>query len=141
MNALRKFLFGGITPASKLADAALTLLRIAAGLMMAAFHGWGKLPPSADLVQGVESMGFPLPTVFAWAAGLSEFVGGILLAIGLCTRPAAFFIACTMIVAAFIVHRADPLAAREMAILYLGVSLVFLANGAGRFGFDPALRK
>ena len=31
------------------------------------------------------------PTFFGWAAILSEFVGGILLAVGLLTRPAAAF--------------------------------------------------
>lgn len=121
---------------TKLDDFALALLRAFIGLTMAFSHGLGKMPPPEQLIGGVEAMGFPMPGFFAWAAGLSEFVGGILLAIGLLTRPAAAFVMFTMGIAFFVVHAADPFQVKEMALLYLFASLFFVIHGAGRWSVD-----
>jgi putative oxidoreductase len=85
-------------------------------------------------------MGFPLPALFAWAAALSESLGGLLLAVGLLTRPAAFFILVTMFVAAFIRQAGDPFLERELALLYGAVAIQFLLVGSGRFGLDAFFR-
>jgi putative oxidoreductase len=132
-------LMGGIRAPHWLGEVGLLVLRAFAGLAMAS-HGWGKLPPPEQLVQGVERMGFAWPGVFAWLAALSEFAGGILLAIGLLTRPAAFMIANTMIVAAFVAHASDPFGKKELALLYLAVCIAFLTTGAGRLSVDGLLR-
>jgi len=139
-KSFRALAVGGLVPRTVPADAMLTVLRVAAGLMMAT-HGWAKVPVSNDFVQSVEGMGFPLPVVFAWMAALSELVGGVLLAAGLFTRFAAFMIAGTMVVAAFIVHAGDPLGARELALLYLAVCIAFIGSGSGRFSIDAMLRR
>lgn len=68
----------------------------------------GKIRPSDGFTQGIADMGFPAPQSFAWAAGLLEFGGDILLALGLMTRPASLLIGVTMLVVAFIRHVADP---------------------------------
>ena len=83
-----------------------------------AYHGYGKVfgGDITPLTQGVTAMGFPYPEVFAWAAALSEFLGGICIVLGLFTRPAAFFVFATMSVAAFIAHKADPLQTKELAL-------------------------
>jgi len=120
---------------------ALTLLRVFIGLCMAFSHGLGKIPPSEMLVGGVQALGFPMPELFAWAAGLAEFAGGILLALGLLTRPAAAFVVFTMAVAAFGAHAADPFGQKEMALLYLFASLFFVIHGAGRWSVDNILFK
>jgi len=85
-----------------------------------AYHGYGKVfgGHMAMMVPGVEKMGFPMPEVFAWAAALAEFAGGILIVLGLCTRVAAFFVFCTMSVAWMIAHGADPFQAKELALAY-----------------------
>ena len=57
----------------------ILVFRVFIGLTMAFAHGLGKLPPPQMLIDGVQSMGFPLPIVFAWAAALSEFVGALLI--------------------------------------------------------------
>jgi len=54
-------------------------------------HGYTKLPPSEQFVQLVGNIGFPIPHVFAWAAALSESVGGVLLILGFLTRITSFF--------------------------------------------------
>ena len=125
---------GGLT-----VDAGLLALRVFAGVALALAHGLGKLPPSARFVGGVAEMGFPAPGLFAWAAGLSEFAGGLLLALGLLTRPAAFFILVTMAVAAFIREAGNPFGERELALLYGGVALLYLLAGPGRLSLDAVV--
>src|SRR5215470_3715942 len=142
-------------------DVALLLLRLG-GLSLALVHGWGKVVAlssgeAAGFVSGVAALGFPLPGLFAWAAALSEFLGGLLVAIGLKARIAAVFAAFTMLVAAVVQHHAfgHLLAAAgwrsvpaetlkawgnpELALLYLGLFVVVMLRGAGRLSLDGFL--
>lgn len=114
----------------------LLLLRIIVGASIALLHGVKKLPPSPGFIEGVGKMGFPEPHIFAWAATLAEFLGGILILLGLGTRVAAFFVAATMTVAFFIRHAADPMAQKELALIYLGSSLALLFLGGGAWGLE-----
>lgn len=138
---LKALFFGGFGGANATVDLGLLILRVYLGIAMALGHGYGKLPPSERFVTGVAEMGFPAPGFFAWAAGLSEFAGGILLAAGLLTRPSALMVAITMGVAGFIRHSADPFKDKELAFLYLCGSLVFVLAGSGRFGLDRLLNR
>jgi putative oxidoreductase len=119
----------------------LLVLRLTAGLALALNHGLGKLPPSDGFIQGVGSMGFPLPLLFAWAAALSESLGGLLLAAGLFARPAAAAILGTMTTAILIAHAGDPLAKREPALIYAAIALLVLLAGPGRYALDTLLAK
>jgi putative oxidoreductase len=145
MRLLKHLLVGGPGGASPLADFGLLILRLGVGLLIALGHGRFKFPPPERFVEGVGRMGFPAPTAFAWMAAFAEFGGGLLLALGLLTRPAAFLVASTMAVAALVTHGGDPLfmqsAARgdpskEPALLYLAPALALLFTGSGRFGVD-----
>lgn len=140
-KCMKNILFGTTSESSNSSEFALTFLRVFTGLAMAFTHGIGKVPPPDMLVQGVASIGFPMPGLFAWAAGLSEFVGGILLALGFLTRPAAAFLAFTMGVAAMIVHAADPFAKKEMGLLYFAIALVFAIRGSGKWSVDNFIKK
>jgi putative oxidoreductase len=137
---LRNILFGGETGLSFAANAGLTLLRIFAGVALAFAHGFGKLPPSEGLITGTANLGFPMPTMFAWAAGLSEFLGGIFLALGFLTRWASLFVAFTMLVALVGVHRADPFQKQELAFMYFFIAVAFLIKGANDWSIDAFLR-
>ena len=142
-------------------DIALLILRLT-GLLLALGHGWGKVVSLSSgggdrLVQSVAELGFPLPGLFAWAAALAEFLGGLCVALGLGTRVAAGFAAFTMAVAAFGRHRAHAqlLAwagltspsdeARkawgnpELALVYLAIFVAIALLGAGRLALDPLL--
>lgn len=135
---MKKFLLG-TTVNARATDLGLLLIRIFSGIALALAHGVGKFPPSARFIQNVGAMGYPFPTVFAWAAAFAELFGGLLLAAGLLTRPASFFILVTMSSAAFLRHRGDPFLDRERALLYAAVALLFLLAGAGRYSLDAML--
>lgn len=116
-------------------------VRLSSGLFMAFAHGINKVPPSDGFIGAVGNMGFPLPALFAWSAGLSEFLGGILIALGLMTRVNAFFLAFTMFVAAFIRHGGDPFKQMEMSLLYLCIYIGILLIGPGKFSLDNIINK
>lgn len=138
---LKHILFGGESGLSPLANAGLTLLRVFAGAAMMLAHGIGKMPPSDQFVGRTGAIGFPLPFVFAWAAALSEFLGGAFLALGFLTRVSSFLIVCVMLTALLGVHRNDPFNRQELAFLYLFIALCFMLKGANDWSIDAFLRK
>ena len=122
-------------------DAGLLALRLGVGLTLAFGHGFPKLLSFEKFLRNVTKHGFPLPEVMAPLAMLSELAGGMLLALGLVTRPAALFVVATMFGAAFVVHASDPFSKKELALAYaLGAAVVFVA-GPGRFSLDARLAK
>lgn len=138
---VKKIVFGGSDVHGTAANWGLAILRIFSGLALAFGHGIRKIPPSDGFIEGVSKLGFPLPGFFAWAAGSAEFFGGILLAAGLFTRPSAFFVLCTMLVAGFIRHAADPFSTKEKALMYAAIALLYLLVGAGKYGVDAIVRR
>lgn len=114
------------------------ILRIGLGLLMLT-HGYPKFE---RLLAGETSFGNPIflgeelsliLTVFA------ELVCSILLILGLLTRPAVFFLAFTMAVAAFIVHGSDGIAKQEKSLLYLSGYLCLWFTGPGKYALDDKL--
>jgi putative oxidoreductase len=123
------------------ASVGLLLLRVFAGLSMAFAHGLKKLPPNAGMIEFLKSLGIPFAEYAVWGAGLAEFAGGLLIVIGLATRPAAIAWAITMTVAAFIVHAADPFQKQELALMYLSVSVLFIFAGPGKISVDGMISR
>jgi len=127
--------------AAQLSNVGFLWLRVFMGSGIA-YHGYGKVFGGhiTQLTSGLVQMGLPFPEVLAWAAALSEFAGGILIVLGLFTRPAAFFVFVTMSVAAFKAHAADPLQVKELALAYWTISGFLILAGAGKYSLDN-LRK
>jgi putative oxidoreductase len=77
-------------------------------------------------------------------AGIIEFGGGFLMAVGLLTRIAAFVAAGEMAVAYFMVHAPQgfwPIVNKgEMAVSNCFVFLFIGAYGGGRYSLDHAIR-
>jgi putative oxidoreductase len=119
---------------------ALSLLRIIAGLMILQ-HGMAKL------------IGFPAVPAFAnlqplsllGVAGIIELIGGVLLVVGLFTRPAAFILSGEMAVAYFMSHASKGfyplLNGGTLAIMYCFAFLYLSTAGAGPWSLDAAMKK
>ncbi len=124
----------------------LAIIRVVTGLALCiAFEKvlprvgvWG---PQQWFVEDVAKMGFPAPGFFAWCAALSEFVGGILLVLGLLTRPAAFFNAITTFVAAFVFHKGDVTGSGLLATIFFALSVTILFAGPGSLSLDALLSR
>ena len=119
-----------------------TLVRVVFGLSLAWGHGLPKLAGGHmdQFAAGVAELGFPFPLYFAWAAAVAEFAGGIFVALGFFTRPAAAVAAFTMLVAIYR-HRLQGFGERELAMLYCAAMIAFLIGGAGRFSVDGRMKK
>lgn len=132
---LRRLSLGGST------DVGLLLLRLWFGSVLALSHGYGKILDPGRVVRSVEKAGFPLPEVLGPFAALSEFVGGLFLAIGLFTRPAALSVLGTMLGAAFVVHAGDPFSKKEFALAYAVAALAVLVAGPGKYSVDARRKR
>lgn len=127
-----------------LAPFAEPLIRATAGLLLVP-HGAQKLFGLFG-GYGVAATGqffqtkLGLPASLALIAGLIEFFGGILLAIGLLTRPVAALVAGLMFVAIIQVHlRAGffwTAGGFEYPLFWGLVALAYVLRGGGRFSVD-----
>src|SRR5947209_13158716 len=117
----------------------LSILRIITGLLFVE-HGTQKIfsfPAPAN------ARPFELFTLVPGLAGVMELVGGILIILGLFTRPVAFILAGEMAFAYFMSHAPRgffPIGnggnAGELAILYCFIFLYFFVVGAGVWSID-----
>jgi putative oxidoreductase len=118
----------------------LSVLRIMSGLLLLQ-HGTGKL---LKFPAGVVPPTFSLNSMPGYA-GIIELVCGILLVIGLFTRPAAFLASGMTAVAYFIAHAPQgffPILNRgELAVLYCFVFLYIAAAGAGPWSIDAQRKR
>jgi putative oxidoreductase len=127
-------------------------LRLMTGLMMLIGHGLPKLQNYAMLKDKFELKIQPFqhfaPSVNLMLCIAAEAGAAALIAIGLFTRPAAFLLGFTMVVAAFGAHGADPWfmgpgvpASKEPALLYLIPMIAIILTGGGAFSLDAAFYK
>jgi putative oxidoreductase len=123
-------------------------IRLGLGAVMIA-HGAQKVLGSFDgpgfntFISGNTPFSFMRPAWF-WlaAAAFSELVGGILVTLGLLTRVAAFFIACTMLTAIAGVHWPNFFANNrgyEYPLSLLAMAIALLIAGGGQASVDKAL--
>jgi len=100
--------------------------------------GLGFLEVSDWFVELVKQFGIPfsyMPEFFAWSAGFTEALGGILLILGLNTRITAFFVTVTMFTT--IVFRPwDNSWSIMPTFTFFCLGLFFMGFGSGKFGLD-----
>lgn len=116
-------------------DLAVLLLRVTISALMLT-HG---LPKLLSLVNGQVEF----PAMFGLSAALSlalavfaEVVCSILILFGVGTRLATIPLMFTMLVAVFYIHSADPLAKKEVAILYLLAYVILFFTGSGKYSIE-----
>ena len=118
------------------------LLRTAAGLALIV-HGWPKIQDPMKLVGMVESLGFVPGPFWAVALAATEFVGGILLVLGLLTRPAALAATIVLLVTVYFhwVVQSQGWGGSEKSILWAAMTFLLFVRGAGAFSSDGRLKK
>jgi len=119
-----------------------TLLRLVAGGFLVV-HGAGKIVDPFGAVQMVEGLGF-YPGVF-WSPllAITEFFGGILLAIGLLTRPAAFAATIVLLVTVYFhwIQLDQGVSGAEKSLLWAAMTFYFVIRGGNRHSVDARLKK
>lgn len=121
-------------------DSAETVMRLICGVILA-LHGFPKIMEPFKAAGMVENLGF-YPGYF-WSPLLSvtEFLSGVLIAIGLFTRPAA--VAATIILLVTVwahwVAMGQGYAGAEKSILWIGMSLYFALRGSNAHSIDAKL--
>lgn len=133
---LKKFLRPGSQ--SNSTNLALLIFRVGVGIMMLT-HGFPKFQ---RLMAGEFRFGDPIGLGVEASlilTVLAEFVGSILLILGLVTRFALVPMMVTMFVAWTIVHADDPFGTQEKSALYLLCFVVLFITGPGKFSLDERL--
>ena len=121
------------------APQALSLLRIVAALLFL-LHGTSKLfgyPPFP--------MALPEVGTLLWIGAILELVGGLLLLLGLFSRPTAFILSGEMAVAYWMFHAPrstfPSINQGEPAILFCFIFLLIAAAGPGPWSLDGSRRR
>jgi putative oxidoreductase len=130
-----------LTPSPISVDLGLLAARLAVGSTLA-IHGWAKMRDIQGFVPMVRSLDFPVPEVFAWAAAISEFFGGIFIAAGLLSRAASLFAGVTMAVAALKYHGNVPFTNnldKQFEVVLLASCGAFFLAGPGKYALDAAI--
>ncbi|HYW12064.1 MAG TPA: DoxX family protein [Longimicrobium sp.] len=125
---------------ARLARPTHAILRIGAGLLFMQ-HGAQKL---FGALGGVDGKGMKVELMGQMGlAGVLELFGGLLIVIGLATRPVAAILFLLMIAAYFMAHMPQgglPVQnGGELALLYALIWLYFAGNGAGPASVDAAM--
>ena len=113
----------------------LSILRIIVGFLYVQ-HGTAKLfgTPHVAMFDGLQLVSL------LGLAGILEFVGGLLILVGLFTRQTAFILSGQMAVAYFMAHAPNGflpiLNQGELAVLYCFIFLYFSFAGAGPYSID-----
>jgi putative oxidoreductase len=117
-----------------------TLLRVVAGLALVT-HGSGKIMNPFGAAGMVESLGFYPGSFWSLLLALTEFFGGLFIAIGFLTRPAAFaaFFVLSVTVYFHWIAKSEGYSGAELSIIWAAIMLFFAVRGANRHSVDARI--
>lgn len=119
-----------------LLSVATTFARVLLGALLIN-HGSSKVfGGMTDMIQHLDSLGWPLATLQAYMAAYTEFLGGVFLVVGLFTRFASFVNIGLFTIIVFIFHGADAFNDQEPGLLFLTLSILVFLLGPGRLSVD-----
>lgn len=127
---------------SGLHDAAETLLRVAAGGALV-MHGLGKIGDPFGAAGMVEGLGFYPGEFWSLLLSCTELFGGMLIVIGLLTRPAAFAAMFVLLVTVWFhwITMGQGYSGAEKSILWAAIFFFFVIRGGNRHSVDARLGK
>jgi putative oxidoreductase len=130
---------------TKLQPWALTLMRLALGVTMVV-HGWEKLIPAGGLhrshpLAGIEAFNhfvatLGLPYWLGYVSIVTEFLGGLLLILGLLTRFWAVMICGNMLVALWTVNWHHGYEGSEYTLALITMAFMLVVAGSGAASMD-----
>lgn len=125
---------------ANLSDSAETILRIVAGLALVT-HGATKIVDPFGAAGMVESLGFHPGAFWSLLLSATEFFGGILIAIGLFTRPASFAAMFVLLVTVWFhwVTMGQGYQGAEKSLLWAAIFLFFVIRGGNRHSVDARI--
>ncbi len=125
-----------------LGDLAETVLRVVAGLALVT-HGWGKIANPFGAAEMVEGLGFYPGAFWSLMLAITEFFGGILIAIGFLTRPASFAAMFVLLVTVYFhwISLDQGYQGSEKSILWAAIFFFFAIRGANRHSVDARIGK
>ncbi|MBK1793974.1 DoxX family protein [Devosia sp. WQ 349] len=125
---------------ARLHTLAETLMRVICGLILTV-HGYPKIMDPFRAVPMVEGLGFYPGVLWAPLLAATEFFGGILLAIGLFTRPVAIAASVILLVTVYAhwIPMGQGYSGAEKSILWLGMSIFFAIRGSNAHSIDAKL--
>ncbi|AZO56833.1 MULTISPECIES: DoxX family protein [unclassified Mesorhizobium] len=125
---------------SSLHDAGETVLRVVAGAFLT-IHGSQKIANPFGAAEMVEGLGFYPGSFWSLLLACTEFFGGILIAVGLLTRPAAFAGLFVLLVTVWFhwVTMGQGFSGAEKSLLWAAILLFFVIRGGNRYSVDARL--
>jgi len=117
------------------------LLRLIVGTIFI-LHGYPKLAMPAPFVEFFLAHRIPGGAPMVTFVGIVEFVGGLLLVLGLLTRTSAFLLMIDMLVALIVVELKDGfMLGAQFVTMLLITNLVLLLLGGGFVSLDQWVKK
>lgn len=129
-------------------DIGLLILRLVLGLILAGhgaqkLFGWFDGPGLQGTTGWLRSLGLRPAPFWAFMAGLGEFGGGLLLALGLLSPLGSLGLIAAMLMAIILVHWGKGLwnanGGSEAPLINLAVALALALTGPGAYALDTVL--
>jgi putative oxidoreductase len=116
------------------------LLRVAVGTIF--IHaGWGKLTGIEGTQGFFGNIGIPAPVLMAWFVALAEFLGGVMILLGLRIRIPAILMAAIMLVAILTTKlgQEEIFRAARLDLILMFAALSLALTGPGAAALDRVL--
>jgi len=129
------------TCADKWTDIAPLVLRVALGVIFT-WHGYDKVFTKgiAGITGFLDSLGFPLPSLFAYILSYGELIFGLFLIVGLLTHWSAKYAIVVGLVAWFMVHLSNGFSVAgggyEFIMLITAAAVSLMITGPGKYSID-----
>ena len=124
-------------PLSALAE---TVMRVVAGGVLVT-HGWGKIGDPFGATELAQGLGFHPGELWSLLLAVTEFVGGLCIAIGLLTRFWALAALAVLLVTVYFhwIVQAQGLKGSEYSIVWASIMLFFAIRGSNRHAVDALI--
>ncbi len=99
-------------------------------------HGWAKLQGVDEFGSGLASMGVPAPAVMAWVVTLVEFVGGLMILLGLCARKVSVLVAIQFLYILFAVKDWAIGGKGDVDFTIMTMAIALCLMGAGKYSLQ-----